>query len=400
MTHFILWINLFVFALMPVLQNSGDLEARAREFLDQLVQGQYEAAVQDFDQTMLSVIPPDRLKAVWEETVASYGAFEEVTAVEQVVDDPYTAVILKSRFERAVVNVRVTFTTSTGEISGLFFTPVEAIGGISPGFLAAMGVSAVFVILYPIVLGIITNRRWGVSWRIFLIGAGIFIIFQLVTRIPLISVAQVYLTPLIQSSRAFSFAWIVFLSLTAGLFEEFGRYVGYRWMLPRDPKTWKTGVMYGLGHGGIEAIVLVGVTQVVTFVILSLFPVLQGSLPAEVLAPLSQTVAAAAGSPDYLPLLAAWERLWTVLFHVALSLIVLQVFRRGRFAWIWAAVALHTAGNLFVIGIPMLFTLGTQSSALLSSALILIVGLFAVWIIWRLRKDEDEVEVASAAVEG
>lgn len=390
MSHLILWINLFVFTLMPVLQDSGELEARAREFLDQLVQGQYEVAVQEFDETMLSVIPPDRLELVWEETVDSYGAFQEVTGVGTETDDLYTAILLTSRFERAVVNVRVVFNTSTGEISGLFFVPVEVIGGISPGFLAALGVSAVFVIFFPIVLGIITHRRLGVSWRIFLIGAGIFIIFQLVTRIPLISIVQVYLTPLIRSSQVFTFAWIFILSLTAGLFEEFGRYVGYRWMMPRDPKTWKVGVMYGLGHGGIEAIILVGVTQVVTFAIFSLFPVLQGSLPAEVLAPLSQQMAAASGSPDFLPLLAAWERLWTILFHVALSLIVLQVFRRGRFAWIWLAVALHTAGNLFVIGLPMLFGLTTQASALLSSALILIVGLFAVWVIWRLRKDEVE----------
>jgi len=97
-------------------------------------------------------------------------------------------------------------------------------------------------------------------------------------------------------------------------------------------------------------------------------------------------VATISSSPNWYPLLAAWERLWTVPVHVALSVVVLQVFRRKQTRWLWLAILLHTAVNLVIVGLSTWIKLPGIDSALLSSALVLLAGAGAVWLALRLRE--------------
>jgi len=48
------------------------------------------------------------------------------------------------------------------------------------------------------------------------------------------------------------------LALSAGVFEEVGRYVDYGLFMRREPRTWSKAVMFGIGHGGLESAVPVG----------------------------------------------------------------------------------------------------------------------------------------------
>ena len=128
---------------------------------------------------------------------------------------------------------------------------------ISNGWVAAVIAAIVFDILYPLALGAFARRRLGVSWRYFGYGALIFVLFQLVSRVPITLAIQALIAPQLQASRVALIAWIAISALTAGLFEELGRYVGYRWLMKREQKTWAKGVMYGLGHGGIESMLLI-----------------------------------------------------------------------------------------------------------------------------------------------
>jgi uncharacterized membrane protein YhfC len=48
----------------------------------------------------------------------------------------------------------------------------------------------------------------------------------------------------------------------------------------------------------------------------------------------TRQIRAVIDQPVWVPLLAAWERLCTLPVQVALSVMVLQVFRRGRLAWL------------------------------------------------------------------
>src|SRR5699024_11615386 len=51
--------------------------------------------------------------------------------------------------------------------------------------------------------------------------------------------------------------YAIYASLGAGVFEERGRFIGFRFLLKKFC-GWKDGIAYGIGHGGIESMLVVG----------------------------------------------------------------------------------------------------------------------------------------------
>jgi uncharacterized membrane protein YhfC len=259
---------------------------------------------------------------------------------------------------------------------------------ISNGWVAAGFVALVFDILYPLALGIVARRRLSVSWRYFGYGALIFVLFQLISRVPLTLFIQSQIAPQLQASRAALISWVAISALTAGLFEELGRYIGYRWLMKREEKTWAKGVMYGLGHGGIESMLLVAGLLAITLIqVLALTRADLSTLPltAEQRALAQQQLAAIAAQPAWVPLLGAWERLWTIPLHVALSVVVLQVFRRGSLRWLWLAILAHALVDLVAAGATPILQLSGMTALLVPEAMLTAIGLLSLWAIWALR---------------
>jgi uncharacterized membrane protein YhfC len=267
---------------------------------------------------------------------------------------------------------------------------------LSSGWLAASFTAILFELLYPLALGIVARRRLGVGWRYFGYGALIFALFQLVTRVPIVQVLQTQLAPQLQASRPLLFAWLAALSISAGVFEEVGRYVGYRWLMRRDEKTWSKAVMYGLGHGGLESMLLVAglaLLGLVNLVVLSTLDLATLPVSETQRAQIEAQLAAVQALPDWTPLVGAWERLWTVPFHVMLSVLVVQGFRRanaGRIAyapaWLLLAIAVHALVNFVVLAPPVALGLNGLPALLLPEAVVTVAGLAALWVVWRLRE--------------
>jgi len=264
---------------------------------------------------------------------------------------------------------------------------------VNTGWFIGAVVSAVFVIVYPIVLAILANRRLKVSWRYFGYGALIFFLFQIITRVPLVIFIQRAIAPQLQASLPLRITWYIVLALTAGLFEEIGRYIGYRWLMRREEKTWSKAVMYGIGHGGLESMLLVGGQ-----LLLALFNIVLISFAGFRILSTAQRIgvieqfAAINGMPAWTALLGGWERVWTMPFHIAMSVLVLQVFRRQNMLWLWLAVLLHTILDAFAVLLPE--WLGPEvNTSLTVEGVVTIFGLGALWIIWRLR-DHDEPTVS------
>jgi uncharacterized membrane protein YhfC len=136
--------------------------------------------------------------------------------------------------------------------------------GAVPAWAVAGYLAGAFEILLLLVAAALTAAGLGVSWRYFGYGALVFFVFQIATRVPIIQLLHVTAAPQIASSPLAHWGWLTFLAVTAALFEELGRYAGYRVLWRHDPKTWDRAVMYGLGHGGLESIVLVGAGTILT----------------------------------------------------------------------------------------------------------------------------------------
>lgn len=265
--------------------------------------------------------------------------------------------------------------------------PLVTASLIAPGagWWAASIASAAFVILLPIALIVLAHVRLRVAWRYAAYGALIFFLFQIISRVPLIQVAQYFLAPQLRTSRPLLLAFLLFAALTAGIFEEVGRYIGYRWFMRREEKSWAKGVMYGLGHGGLESVVLIGGLSIVQLVNIWLLVSTNLAIaPAAQRATAAQQIATLAAQPDLLPLLGGWERVCGITAHVALSLIVLQVFRRGSLGWLWLAIGLHFLLDA-TVALNTFAPFGTTGNLLLTEGAITLLAIGAAWVIFALR---------------
>jgi hypothetical protein len=85
------------------------------------------------------------------------------------------------------------------------------------------------------------------------------------------------------------------------------------------------------------------------------------------------------------PLLGAWERLWTIPLHVALSVLVLQVFLRGSLRWLGLAILAHTLVDLLAAGATPILQLRGMPALLVPEAIVTVIGLLSLWVVWALR---------------
>jgi uncharacterized membrane protein YhfC len=269
-----------------------------------------------------------------------------------------------------------------------------------PFALLVMAILAiVFVIGYPLILAYIVHKKLAVGWKYFWFGVVVFLVSQLLTRIPLITALQVtVLAHLLRTSTAFTWIWLVILAVTAALFEEMGRYFGYRLFMGRELKTWSKAVMYGIGHESLESIALVGGQIVLTLLsvaILSVIPV--NSLPASQRLADMQQIASINALPVWSPLLAAWGRFWSFPLQVALSVMVLQVFRQQHIRWLYLAILFHTVIDFLTLALPQAFGQNTTIE-LLVNLMLCVFGLLGLWIIWRLREPVDKAHAKEEIV--
>ncbi len=192
-------------------------------------------------------------------------------------------------------------------------------------------------------LGVWLTRKFGLPWRIWWIGAATFV-FSQVGHIPFnLGLTKLFsegLLPAPPENYRLIFNSIV-LGLSAGLWEELARYATYRWWA-KDVRSFRKGVLLGAGHGGIEAIILGGL---VLYTFIQMVAVqgadLKSLVPVEQIALAEAQVATYWSTPWYLSLLGAVERFFTLIAHVALSILVLQSLTRGKSYWLWLAVMWH-----------------------------------------------------------
>lgn len=207
--------------------------------------------------------------------------------------------------------------------------------------------NALLMIVMPIGLGLFLGRRLGQPWRLFWIGAVTFVGSQVV-HIPLnLGLTVLFAQGILPQPPESWGLWFnpVVLGLTAGLCEETARYIVYRWWI-KLARTWRQALMFGAGHGGIESI-FVGLAVAVTFVA-NLIVQATGdlsSIPPEQQELVAEQLAAYWSAPWYLILLGALERVWAICLHLALAVIVMQVFKRRNLLWLLGAIVWHAAAN-------------------------------------------------------
>jgi uncharacterized membrane protein YhfC len=210
------------------------------------------------------------------------------------------------------------------------------------------GLNALLMIALPLLLGVALARRLRVGWDLFGIGAATFFASQLL-HLPFnawVLDPGVERLGLSEAARGWPLIAVgVLYGLSAGVFEEGARALVYRTWL-RRARTWAEGLMFGAGHGGLEAIILGGLSAYGLLQALALQGVDLGSVvPAGQVETAQAQLQAYWSAPWTLALLGAVERAFAVCLHLGLSILVLQAFRRGQVRWWLAAVIWHTLAD-------------------------------------------------------
>lgn len=163
--------------------------------------------------------------------------------------------------------------------------------------------------------------------------------------------------------------------LTSGLVEEPARWLVLR-ALARA-RGWADGVGFGLGHGGIEALLVVGIGAIGAIVLLTggdeIVAQLRAQDPAQADAAAAQVAAVRdVGAGEVV--LAVVERASAITFHVAATLLVVQSLRTRRLSWLGAAIAAHWGFNALALGLLALAgPLATEVALAVVAVLLLLV---------------------------
>lgn len=210
--------------------------------------------------------------------------------------------------------------------------------------------AALLEILLPLGLFLWLKRRYGVSWLLFGVGVLTFIGSQVV-HIPLLLGVQALLKfqlPPYAIGLGANLLYAALLGMLAGLCEEPARLVGYR-LLKTRANSFGAALALGAGHGGIESI-LVGVSLVGNFVLMVM---VQQSGTA--VGPVTPELAAKTLSGDwYMPLINFAERLFAVVLHLTLSVMVWWAVSRRAWGWFVGAVLYHSMVNALAVSIVLL----------------------------------------------
>ena len=194
----------------------------------------------------------------------------------------------------------------------------------------------------PICLACWLVKKHNASWRTILIGAATFIVFALVLEYIVLKGPH---GAAIQNNTLYL---AIYGGLMAGLFEETGRFLSMKYLLKKEPTTVKPALAYGIGHGGVEMILLFGFTMISYLAMAvmikagqtdTLFSQVPAEAQKQIQATVSQLTDASVG--DWL--MSLWERISALILQLSLSVLVWAAVRKGG-KWLWlfpAAILLH-----------------------------------------------------------
>ncbi len=254
---------------------------------------------------------------------------------------------------------------------------------IEQNILNAMLQTGLLAITIPVVLIVAWKMYTKRSLVPFWVGVMVFIAFSRMLEMIPHSLFLLSSNPVSKAINGNVVLYVIYAATVAALFEETGRYLAFRFVLTKHPNK-ETAVTYGIGHGGIECILVLGVTYIQYYAygqlinngsmdkMLSAYKDSSQSVDA-----LNQLITNIKGVTQMTCYMADLERISAMMVQIALSILVFQaVYVAGKKYMYWVAVALH-----FLMDVPaalyqkgVLKLLPTEIILFVYAALVLALG--------------------------
>ena len=219
-------------------------------------------------------------------------------------------------------------------------------------------------ILIPVGLLLIFRKKYRATLKSFFIGCAVMLFFALILeQMVHVVVLGSKAGTIIQNNM---WLYALYGSLMAGIFEETGRFLAMRFLLKKEHGNPHNALMYGAGHGGFEAMVLLTIGMINNLIYSILINLGQTQV---LLAPLDEaargTLQAAfdtlIATPSWHFLLSPMERIGAIAAQISLSVIVwfAAAGKKCRIPLFLLAIILHGVLDVVAviaskIGIPVL----------------------------------------------
>ena len=198
-----------------------------------------------------------------------------------------------------------------------------------------MALSALIGLLIPIGLYAYNRKKFNANHLPFWVGCITFVLFALVLE----QVMYIFLmkTPLWTTISGNVWLFGIVGGFFAGLFEETGRYLAFKTVLRKKRGNDGNALMYGAGHGGIEAVILLSVSMIINAIF-----ALQYNAGTPSSLGTASTAQQLIDTPSWYFLVGAVERIAAVTIHVSLSVLVWFAAKNSKRFWFFPlAIFLH-----------------------------------------------------------
>ena len=278
-------------------------------------------------------------------------------------------------------------------------------GTVSAASIIGMAFSLVISIGFPIALLIIVYRKTHAKIASCFIGVGAFVVFALVLEKILHAIVLLVAGTALQNNI---FLYGLYGGLAAALFEETGRFIAMKFFM-KNSLDKGNALMYGVGHGGAESILIVGfvyVNNIINTIIINtgraqmIFSQLDSAIQGTTYQQLQdfhsviresayQQLQPLWQSPPYHFYMAGVERISAVILQICLSVLAYKCVKTGKLKYIAGALALH-----FIVDFVTVVTagLGMPMWAVEIEVIVLVV-IIARGVVRIYRKDEVDGEM-------
>ncbi len=250
---------------------------------------------------------------------------------------------------------------------------------VSNSVIVSMFVPIIFSFALFIGLILFYKKRTGIALKPLIIGSiGFIVLTQVLEK-------ALHVVVVLNFPNYADHPWLFGLygGMAAGIFEELGRFVLFIWLLKKY-HDYKGGLSFGIGWGGIEAIVLM--LSVVLPNILFAFMINAGTFEINLGERLSwdemnviKETVLSQGISFYL--LAGVERFFAVFIQIALSLWVLYAVMKRKFVYVIYAVLTHAAIDFPIV----FFQTGHFTNIWVVEGYVALIGVLAMVVIKRLK---------------
>ena len=264
-----------------------------------------------------------------------------------------------------------------------------------------MAINALIGIVAPFLLAWWAIKEFKSGLKSILTGAGVFVVFALILES---IVHQIVLKgPHGPAIIGNTYYYALYGGLMAGLFEETGRFLSMKLILKKESPAAGTAISYGVGHGGIELLLLFGATMISNITISTLMnagnlDMILAGVPEANRAQVQTQLEGLQTLTTTTLLYGLWERVSAIILQVGLSIIVWTAVRKGG-KWLWlfpAAILLHALVDALAVIVTK--NAGMLQTEIVVFALAIAVGA-AGWMLAKKLNVEAAADPAAASPE-